>query len=368
MIGERSRRVSRPGALGALALAVALTVAVAPDGRAGADPLEDAEDRVAAARRSADAATARYHEAQTRHAEVVRAIEELEAVIRAGRDRARTLRAEVRRLAVTAYTTAGGTVPLGGLGGEEPMTAARRQKLLDQVAGVDAAAVAELVTLDGELERRRRDLEQQRTAAEEALATMDDEAAALQEELVAAQAAAAEVEEEIRRLEAARQEAERRRLEAEERARQEAASAAVPAAPAERAPVASGGMVCPIRGPVSFIDSWGHPRPQGRHMGVDLMAARGVPNVAVVSGEVEMRSGGGRPGLGVHLRGDDGNVYYYFHFDSYEGGSRRVAQGEVIGYTGNTGDASGGPTHTHFEVHPDGGGAVNPYPYVAPVC
>jgi len=70
----------------------------------------------------------------------------------------------------------------------------------------------------------------------------------------------------------------------------------------------------------------------------------------------------------VYLRGDNGDSYYYFHLDSYEGGARLVSQGEVIGYTGNTGDASGGATHTHFEVHPGGGGAVNPYPVVRPIC
>jgi murein DD-endopeptidase MepM/ murein hydrolase activator NlpD len=116
------------------------------------------------------------------------------------------------------------------------------------------------------------------------------------------------------------------------------------------------------------VDSWHDARPGGRaHEGVDLMAPRGTPNVAVVSGSVTMKSGG-ISGNGVHLQGDNGNLYYYFHLDAYEGGARQVTQGEVIGYTGNTGDASGGATHTHFEVHPGGGGAVNPYPVVRPIC
>jgi murein DD-endopeptidase MepM/ murein hydrolase activator NlpD len=370
----RERR--RPGVrsvVAALTLASALGFAVAPGGPAAADPLDDAKARVAAAQDAADAATARYHDAQTRHGEIVLAIEDHEAAIRAGRDRARVLRMRVQQLAVTAYTTAGGSVPLAGLGDDEPLTAARRQKLLDQAAGADNEVVDELAVLDDGLSRQRDDLERQRADAEQALAAVEAEATAVQRELAAAQDAQAEVEEQIRQLEAAQQEAERQKQAAEERARQEEAqrqqqqSADEPSAGAP-APVAAGNLICPVRGAVSFVDSWGAPRPQGRHEGVDLMAARGTPNVAVVSGDVRMRSAGGRPGLGVALEGDDGNLYYYFHFDSYAGGSRRVTQGEVIGYTGNTGDASGGPTHTHFEVHPGGGGPVNPYPYVVGVC
>jgi murein DD-endopeptidase MepM/ murein hydrolase activator NlpD len=93
-----------------------------------------------------------------------------------------------------------------------------------------------------------------------------------------------------------------------------------------------------------------------------MLAPFGVPIVAVVSGTVTFK----RNRLGgnaASLAGDNGNRYYYAHFASYEGSSRRVVAGEVIGYNGDTGNATGTP-HLHFEVHPGGGVAVNPTPSV----
>ena len=47
--------------------------------------------------------------------------------------------------------------------------------------------------------------------------------------------------------------------------------------------------------------------------------------------------------------------------DAFRAGDR-VQQGQVIGYVGDTGNARGGPTHLHFEMHPGDAEPVNPFP------
>ncbi|HUV17118.1 MAG TPA: peptidoglycan DD-metalloendopeptidase family protein [Ilumatobacteraceae bacterium] len=121
-------------------------------------------------------------------------------------------------------------------------------------------------------------------------------------------------------------------------------------------------ILCPMNGS-AYGDSWGAPRSGGRsHEGVDMLAPMGTPIYAVVSGSVNFRQNR-LGGNAVSLVGDNGNRYYYAHLASYEGTSRRVNQGDVIGYNGDTGNATGTP-HLHFEVHPGGGLAVNPTPSV----
>lgn len=126
-------------------------------------------------------------------------------------------------------------------------------------------------------------------------------------------------------------------------------------------------FVCPIDGPLAFGDDFGVPRGGGRrHMGVDLLSPRGTLNVAVVDGTIETRPWAGG-GITIFLRGDDGQTYVYMHLMQIEGAvPRRVVQGEVIGLTGDTGNAFG--YNTHFEHRPGGGSAVSPYPLLSAAC
>lgn len=95
-----------------------------------------------------------------------------------------------------------------------------------------------------------------------------------------------------------------------------------------------------------------------------MIAAIGVPIVAVESGWVEFGQISNGALVARHW-GDSGDYYFYGHFSAFEGSDRYVSQGEVIAYNGTTGTFT---PHLHFEVHPNGGVAVNPYPYVRAVC
>ena len=129
---------------------------------------------------------------------------------------------------------------------------------------------------------------------------------------------------------------------------------------------AGSGIVCPVAGPRAFADTWGAARSGGRsHEGVDMMSPQGTPLVAVESGYVQFKTTR-LGGNSVWLNGGSGTRYFYAHLSAWEGSSRNVSRGEVIGYVGNTGNTTA--NHLHFEVHPGGGRAVNPYPYVRAVC
>jgi peptidoglycan LD-endopeptidase LytH len=125
---------------------------------------------------------------------------------------------------------------------------------------------------------------------------------------------------------------------------------------------ANPGMLCPVQGPSAYSDTWGDGRPGGRHHeGVDMISPHGTPLVAVADGDARYWTNG-EGALGVSLTADNGTRYYYGHLSSYEGSDGRKTAGQVIGYVGSTGRTT--VNHLHFEVHPGGGAAVNPYPYV----
>lgn len=146
-------------------------------------------------------------------------------------------------------------------------------------------------------------------------------------------------------------------------------AAAVPA----DSPVAQASIeVFPVQGACGFTDTWHAPRSGGRlHLGVDIIAPKGKLIYAVASGtitKVYTDRPGSLSGNGVRLTTADGTYFFYAHFDTIAEGIAEgveVTAGQVLGTNGSTGNSS--TPHLHFEIHPQGGAAINPYPIVKAV-
>lgn len=273
---------------------------------------------------------------------------------------------------------------------------------LREVSGVDEDVVGQLRTFRGELDRQTMRLDealQEQVVLASELETLSSQ---LQEDLVEAQQVYDGLVQKQAEEEAARRAAEERaRRAAEEEARQAAqdaanatsttqaasattsggsdddsttttaASPATTATSASPPPQPSGSGTCPVAGAVSFTDSWGAPRSGGRsHKGVDMIAARGTPIVAIYSGRVYRLSNSALGGKSVYFYSDAGDLYYYAHLDDFADISpgQSVPVGYVLGYNGSSGNAPDYLPHLHFEYHPGGGAAVNPYPLVKGLC
>lgn len=335
------------------ALVAALALLVPVSGASAADSLSEAKARVERARRAANDASARYEEASTRYHELDADIQRTRQALTALDDEASVLRTVARERAVEAYK--GKNVDFSTVvAGDDVLDAMRRTALLDRVNASGDDALDELGALSEELDLQEAELARR---LEEQAAVVDD------------------LEAREREMYNALESAEKARKDLE--ARIAAQNAASRASRGSRGPSGSpgqiivnpggGSFVCPVQGAVAFSDSWGAPRSGGRrHQGVDMMAGYGTPLVAVVSGSISQRDSG-LGGRAIYLHGSNGTTYYYAHLQSWVGGSRSVSAGELIGTVGDTGNARGTP-HLHFEIHPGGGAAVNPYPTVRQYC
>lgn len=91
------------------------------------------------------------------------------------------------------------------------------------------------------------------------------------------------------------------------------------------------------------------------HTGVDYGAAAGVPVRATADGMISAAGRRGGYGNLVEIQHPNGYSTRYAHLSGFAGGLRRarwVRQGEVIGFVGMSGLATG--PHLHYEVRRDG--------------
>jgi peptidoglycan hydrolase-like protein with peptidoglycan-binding domain len=125
----------------------------------------------------------------------------------------------------------------------------------------------------------------------------------------------------------------------------------------------------PVAQPCGFADTWHYDRGGGRqHLGVDIIAPTGTDVYAAVTGKVSkvyVDAPGSLSGNGVRIALPDGTYFFYAHMTALAPGIELgvpVTAGQVIGTVGSTGNSA--TPHLHFEIHPQGGSAINPYPVV----
>ena len=125
------------------------------------------------------------------------------------------------------------------------------------------------------------------------------------------------------------------------------------------------------------LSNFADARSGGRaHEGVDMLSTLGQQVYTPSAGTLTVQYVVGGPNSSLSgnawgLEGDDGNYYFFAHLSRFVDGlsvGTKVARGQLIGYVGDTGNPGPGNYHLHFEIHPGGGAAVNPYPTVRQYC
>lgn len=147
--------------------------------------------------------------------------------------------------------------------------------------------------------------------------------------------------------------------------------------PEKDTPQESTDLVFPVAGEHTLTESFGDPRGGGTrsHQGIDILASKGTPVVAVADGVVRwvQDEPGGRC-CAVSLLHDDFRTRY-IHLDNDTPGTddgRRVGiaegiepgaqvrQGQLLGWVGDSGNAEATVPHLHFELRLADGTPLDP--------
>jgi murein DD-endopeptidase MepM/ murein hydrolase activator NlpD len=122
----------------------------------------------------------------------------------------------------------------------------------------------------------------------------------------------------------------------------------------------SGQLIWPLNGPVTGV--FGEVRPGHLHSGIDIAVPEGTPIRAADSGRVAIMGWVGGYGNYTCIQHTASMSTCYGHQSSFAtSNGASVTQGQVIGYSGNTGNSTG--PHLHFEVRINGS-PVDPMGYL----
>ena len=121
-------------------------------------------------------------------------------------------------------------------------------------------------------------------------------------------------------------------------------------------------IVAPVKNYV-VTGRFGEPRPGHFHAGIDLAVPYGTPIVAAACGIVTTAESQSGYGNIVCVKHSASLTTCYAHMSRFASRvGQHVHQGQVIGYVGTTGDATG--PHVHFEVRRNGR-PTDPAPYLS---
>jgi murein DD-endopeptidase MepM/ murein hydrolase activator NlpD len=136
-------------------------------------------------------------------------------------------------------------------------------------------------------------------------------------------------------------------------------------------------LLLPVEGirPEQLQDTFKDARSEGRvHDAIDIIAPRGAPVLAATDGRVVKLFNSAKGGVTLYqlAAADEHYVLYYAHLERYADGLSEghvARRGETLAYVGDTGNATPGNTHLHFQLyrvedpkHFWTGENINPYP------
>ncbi|MFJ3634675.1 M23 family metallopeptidase [Streptomyces sp. NPDC090112] len=141
----------------------------------------------------------------------------------------------------------------------------------------------------------------------------------------------------------------RERQEEEKKKKAEEAAAKEAARPKFAVPVAQHGLSA------SFGQAGG--MWMSVHTGIDFPVSYGTPVMAATDGTVRTQYNSAYGNMAI-VTAPDGTETWYCHLSSTKIRGGKVKAGDVIAYSGNSGNSTG--PHLHFEVRPGGGSAIDP--------